>query len=284
MKAMNSYNEIDLSLPPLPWIRVTLPTRIGVIRGFPTLLEPCAAATRALNQAVASAASSGMQAVEIDLSDLIEDLVVNSMCCFFKDTQLIDAVKGKGRVNEPLVDAFKEFKTLVSVPPFLLRSKLVHKILGLSFRELFYVKAYLMSRDTNNSALEIKLEKLKKEVMARFKAAGVEAVLAPGLFPAIVKHTANATDLMCLYCFIWNYLNFPVGAVPITRVRANEQEYRSDRQDKISKAIGDNMRASEGLPIGVQVVGFPWREEMVVEVMKVVEAGADKGLGWKGIP
>lgn len=176
----------------------------------------------------------------------------------------------------------QEFKTLVSVPPFLLGSKLIHKLLGLSFRELFYVKAYLMSLKTCNSSLEITQERLKDQVMAKFKAAGVEVVLTPGLFPSIIKHTANATDFMCLYCFIWNYLNFPVGAVPITRVRASEQEYRSERQDKISKAIGENMKGSEGLPIGVQVVGFPWREEVVVEVMKVVEAGDDKDLAWNG--
>ena len=139
-----------------------------------------------------------------------------------------------------------------------------------------------MSRKTNNSSLEISQERLKNKVMAKFQAAGVEAVLTPGLFPSIVKHTANATDFMCLYCFIWNYLNFPAGAVPITRVRASEQEYQSDRPDKISKAIGENMKGSEGLPMGVQVVGFPWREEVVVEVMKVIEAGADKDLAWNG--
>ena len=137
-----------------------------------------------------------------------------------------------------------------------------------------------MSRDTNNSALEITQERLKNKVMAKFHSAGVEAVLTPGLFPSIVKHTANTTDFMCLYCFIWNYLNFPAGAVPLTRVRASEQEYQSGRPDKISKAIGDNMNGSEGLPMGVQVVGFPWREEVVIEVMKVIEAGADKELAW----
>jgi Asp-tRNA(Asn)/Glu-tRNA(Gln) amidotransferase A subunit family amidase len=104
MKAMNSYNDVHLSLPPLPWMQVALPIKIGVIRGFPTLLEPCAAATRALNQAVVA---TGMEVVEIDLSDLIEEVVVNAMCCFFKDMQLINAVKGRGKVNEPLVDAFK---------------------------------------------------------------------------------------------------------------------------------------------------------------------------------
>ena len=104
MKAMNSYNEVHMSLPPLPWRQVALPTKIGVIRGFNSLLEPCSAASRALDQAVAS---TGMTVVEIDLSDLIEEIVVNAMCCFFKDVQLIDAVKGRGRVNEPLVDAFK---------------------------------------------------------------------------------------------------------------------------------------------------------------------------------
>jgi Asp-tRNA(Asn)/Glu-tRNA(Gln) amidotransferase A subunit family amidase len=165
---------------------------------------------------------------------------------------------------------------------FLLRSKLIHKLLKLSFRELFYVKAYLMSRETNNSALEITQENLKNKVMAKLKAAGVEVVLTPGLFPAITKHTANATDFMCLYCFIWNYLNFPAGAVPMTRVKSSEQEYRSERPDKISQAIGNNMKGTEGLPIGVQIVSFPWREEMVMEVMKIVEAGADKDLLWDG--
>ena len=77
---------------------------------------------------------------------------------------------------------------------------------------------------------------------------------------------------MCFQVFMWNYLNFPCGALPVTKVAEEEQVYQSVFADKITNSLADNMRESFGLPIGVQVVGVPKKDEFVLEVMRNLEA------------
>ena len=33
----------------------------------------------------------------------------------------------------------------------------------------------------------------------------------------------------------------------------------------------DTMKNSEGLPIGIQIVGLPYQDEKIIEVMKLIE-------------
>jgi fatty acid amide hydrolase len=147
---------------------------------------------------------------------------------------------------------------------------LVHSS-AFSHRQKLYIRGYLWSLDTNVAVALKTQARLRAEVMRRFRAAGVEVCLHAGIFPAIRKNTAKDCDLLCCYCFIWNLLNFPVGAVPVTSVREDEQHYDSAWDDPITRCLVSNMQGSAGLPVGVQVVGLPWHEEAVVEVMKRVE-------------
>jgi Asp-tRNA(Asn)/Glu-tRNA(Gln) amidotransferase A subunit family amidase len=54
----------------------------------------------------------------------------------------------------------------------------------------------------------------------------------------------------------FNLLGFPAAVVPVGR-------------------------SGEGLPIGVQIVGRPWEEELVLEIAAVVERGCG---GWRKPP
>ncbi|GAX80280.1 hypothetical protein CEUSTIGMA_g7718.t1 [Chlamydomonas eustigma] len=277
-RVMAAYHEVDLKLPPLPWRSVECPTRIGMIRSFPAVMEPCTATARALDQAAACLGStSGVQLIDIDITDLVEELFVNAASGFFKDEQLVRVAKGKQRLGEPLIDGFSEFSRLFSIPAFLLRK--LGSLLA-SPREQLYIRALLQSIDCGTAAMETRQDELQQEVIRRFKEAGVEVALAIGVFPAIRKHTAKSCDFLCFHCFIWNYLNFPVGAVPVTRVRPDEQQYTSAHVDKITETLKFNMQGSAGLPVGVQVVGLPWHEEAVVEVMKKLEPHMDS-MDWR---
>jgi len=68
----------------------------------------------------------------------------------------------------------------------------------------------------------------------------------------------------------YNFLNFPAGVVPVTRVRPGEAE-RAEPDGRLQKRAAEVDRDSEGLPVGVQVAGRPWREDLVLAVMKAVE-------------
>jgi fatty acid amide hydrolase len=68
----------------------------------------------------------------------------------------------------------------------------------------------------------------------------------------------------------WNITQLPAGVVPVTRVRASETE-RERPRDRLEKQAAEIDRQSAGLPVGVQVVGRPWAEGVVLAVMTAIE-------------
>ena len=270
--AMNGFNEVSLDAPPLPWRPAKMPLRIGRIVAF-DLLEPSDVQSRALNEA---AGAISAEFVDVDLNDLLEDLVVAAVAGYLKDEQTLLLVRGDLEIGEPLVEVYDEFRRLVTAPTPLLRIGL--RAGAFAHREALYVRAYLRAMDLNLAMLLGERSRLREEVIRRFKAAGVEVCLAHGLPPAMRHGASKDCDLECFYCFIWNLVNFPVGAVPVTHVRADEQRYTSRWADKVSRTIAETMEGSAGLPVGVQVVGLPWHEETVVEVIKQIEDGLRKAV------
>ena len=85
----------------------------------------------------------------------------------------------------------------------------------------------------------------------------------------------------CSYTFVYNNFNMPAGTCPVSTVRADEEVYTdANNSDSVTKlAIKDSI-GTAGLPVGVQVVGLPWRDEKCVGAMAVVEA-ALKAAGHK---
>ncbi len=61
--------------------------------------------------------------------------------------------------------------------------------------------------------------------------------------------------------------------VPVTRVRADET-VRKPSRDLVERHAAKVDAQSEGLPVGVQVVGRPWAEGTVLAVMEAIEASA----------
>jgi Asp-tRNA(Asn)/Glu-tRNA(Gln) amidotransferase A subunit family amidase len=164
-RVMAEYHEVDVNLPPLPWRSLKCPSRVGVMGGFPALMEPCTATARALQQAAGCLRDMDrVELVDIDITDLVEELFVNAVSGFFKDEQLVRVAKGKQKLGEPLIDGFSEFARLLSIPVFLLRK--LGNLLA-SPREMLYIRALLRSIDSGTAAMEARQEELRKEVIQR---------------------------------------------------------------------------------------------------------------------
>ena len=56
--------------------------------------------------------------------------------------------------------------------------------------------------------------------------------------------------------------NMPSGVVPVSKVTENEQFYKDDINDEITKSFKLNMENSKGLPVGVIVSALPWKDEL----------------------
>ena len=71
--------------------------------------------------------------------------------------------------------------------------------------------------------------------------------------------------------------DYPAGVVPVTRATAEDvaQAYDPKTNDTgLAAAAVRAVEGSEGMPMSVQLVAMPWREELCLRAMMEVQAGA----------
>ena len=101
---------------------------------------------------------------------------------------------------------------------------------------------------------------------------GIDAVICPVFGLVAPQHDTTVDVAPCLvYSFIMNLLSLPTGIVPVGTVKKGEDFYKDEFNDLLTSACSKVMENSEGLPYAVQVVGLPYKDEVVLRVMKKVE-------------
>ena len=120
--------------------------------------------------------------------------------------------------------------------------------------------------------LTARRDELAFEEQRAWDLAGVDVVLAP-TFVTTAAPIGMAHDftLGFLNCARYSLLDLPAGVVPVTRVRTDETQ-RTALRDRLDKRAAQIEGASAGLPVGVQLVGRPWREDQLLAVMGLLEA------------
>lgn len=101
-----------------------------------------------------------------------------------------------------------------------------------------------------------------------------DAMLTPPHALPAMQHD-KAIDLFAAasYTFLPNLLRVPVGVVACTRVRPDEESDRPSSRDLVERRAKEVEIGSAGLPVGVQVAGWHWREDVVLALMAAVERG-----------
>lgn len=99
-------------------------------------------------------------------------------------------------------------------------------------------------------------------------------VCPPSPVVAPVHGTGGPLGQMTSYTALYNLLGLPAGVVPVTRVRPGEEADRDPPRDSIERAAQAIETGSAGLPVGVQVAARPWREDVALAVMAVIEEAA----------
>jgi fatty acid amide hydrolase len=101
---------------------------------------------------------------------------------------------------------------------------------------------------------------------------GYDLVLCPATVLPAVPHglTPKLPDLHAP-SVLFNLLGLPAGVVPVTRVRAGEESDRADSYDGAIRAARKAEQGSAGLPVGVQIAGRHWREDLVLAAMAAIE-------------
>lgn len=104
------------------------------------------------------------------------------------------------------------------------------------------------------------------------------AVCPVSAVPALRHGTAARLVLAAAPCLLANLLDLPAGAVPVSRVAAEEIRARGPSRDPVVRAADETDRGSCGLPVGVQVIGLPGADDAqpqggerdVLDVMRLI--------------
>ncbi len=102
-------------------------------------------------------------------------------------------------------------------------------------------------------------------------------VAPPCAVPAFPHGAAERLVTAGPYAPLYNVLGFPAGTLPVSRVRPGEEDTRPRSFDRIERAARAADRGSAGLPVGVQLIARPWREDVVLAAMASLEAAAAGG-------
>lgn len=268
MKVLIETQKYDRLVPPLPWRKVDKPKRVGLFTEF-NQLEVAAAYKRALNIAAEALEKNGIEIVPLNFDDFFEDILITSATAFMKNDLLRTIIEGNAPIDEPLASNFKNFHKLLNSPNFL--AKFLAKR-DTTDRKILFLRAVVKHRSVNINAIEQENTLIYDKIKGRMDKNEIELLLAPGMVtPAVLHGSSNENSIQAIYTFMFNLLDFPVGAIPITRVASNEQLYETKYDDTIAKSLKENMKGSEGLPVGIQVAALPWMDEEVFEIMKLIE-------------
>ena len=72
---------------------------------------------------------------------------------------------------------------------------------------------------------------------------------------------------------MYNLLGCPVGALPVTKQNKKDKEMSEEvmKSDRVNRMTGEVAKEAIGCPVGVQVVGRHFQEEIVLNAMKLIE-------------
>jgi len=120
-----------------------------------------------------------------------------------------------------------------------------------------------------------RIKQLRQRFSAAMQAGGFHAILNPAHALPALRHGRGA-DLFqaAANSFVANLLAMPCGVTPLTRVREDEQNARAHSHDLIETLARRTDEDSAGLPVGVQMMAPPWREDIVIATLQAIEDAA----------
>ncbi len=114
------------------------------------------------------------------------------------------------------------------------------------------------------------------DVLRELDRKGIDVLLSPGM-PNPAPPLGHPYQSECIsYSTVYNMLDFPAGSVPVTLETKEDQEaliatYPGYERDVLYGHIKDGSVGALGMPLNVQVIAKPFREEVVLRVMREIQ-------------
>ena len=269
----------DPDLVPLPLdvsaTHATGPLRVGyyVDDGF---VPPSPACARAVEETVAALRAAGHECVE-----WAPPRVVDAVSLYYAllsadgGRTMTDQLRGERR--EAYVTAMQSAINLPR-PLKALIATLIRRLL----RDPVAAQVFAAARPCGVNALwklHAARKAYKADFFSRWHAQGLDVVVCPAhVLPATRHGEYKKISFTACYTLLYNLLDAPAGVCPVTVVKESDGwglggtggEKARNLLEKAARACY-NVKDSVGFPIGVQVVGAPYRDELVLRAMKEVE-------------
>jgi fatty acid amide hydrolase len=131
------------------------------------------------------------------------------------------------------------------------------------------------------TGLVARAQAIAAELLQTWERLELDVVLCPAHATPAPPAGVDDFALASSSSIVWSVAGFPAGVVPVTAVRPDETgaARAATFLEKKARLVDD---ASGGLPVGVQVVARPFREEHALAAMAVIEAGARGRPGFPG--
>ena len=282
--------NIDTRMPPIPFneeiMAATRPLTIGYhVTGGYTHPNPCPTTVRATKRVVDALRAAGHHLVPFDPSSVIpfSDLhpILLAQHGVGIRAEATPPAKPKkertGNYSSTSTDA-----TIDTIHPDLAAMSASAQSPGSLLPVATSINEYhaiIAARDRQRDTLN-----------RHWKQLGLDLLICPAwAFPAPpVEQVRNLSPAVWTTA-VWNYFDMPAGVVPAGRVTGKDLEELWDIpldppliDADLVKACHRSREGSEGMPVAVQVIGQPWREELVLRGMLEIErtiTQSNDGLG-----
>jgi len=280
-EAENLWRFSKSPAPPLPWRDVKLPQKLkfGYVRTN-TFLPISPACQRAVDMSVDALRTAGHECVEVKFPD-----VTAAMRLF---VAMSSADGYSGLLSHIENDPAEQFLFLLRLQGFLgttllgfltrlvaLTDPITASVLGTAGTKSV---ANLLKAQAERADYACKVRKLLWQELA------LDGLICPTqATPAIPIGTGWNLAFMAIETILWNIVDSSVGVIPVTKLDPNldsitpQWSANNAQGAKLlhkavygSKGIYD-VKAMNGLPIGVQVVGSAWEEERTLAMMQVLD-------------
>uniref|UniRef100_A0A158P8D5 fatty acid amide hydrolase n=1 Tax=Angiostrongylus cantonensis TaxID=6313 RepID=A0A158P8D5_ANGCA len=119
------------------------------------------------------------------------------------------------------------------------------------------------------------IEEYRHDFIKEMKAKNLDAILCPPQAMTAPKHhVPSKLFAACCYTAVFNLLDFGAGVVNVTNVTAEDEQNMIDEYpetDPWYRIVKETCKGCVGYPVGVQVAAPPYKEEVVLRILRDVE-------------
>jgi len=278
-----AQKNLDSAIVPVVWKEAAFQGESGhslkvgyyVDDGF---LEASPACVRAVREAVAALERSGVVCIEFKPPN-ITDMFMTYVSLLATGAPHISAVLMQP--GESIADSLTKLLASATLPSWLRLS--IAALMERTGAPLMARFLRAVGTKTGEEYYELVAAlQQQKASFAKAFASDLDLLLAPvHVLPTHPHMTSKDIVPTCAYAAIYNAIDYPAGVVPVTTVKATdtwEGPLRDSVLDpKIRAIYARTLAAATPFPVGVQLVGRPFQEELVIRGMRLLEEALKSG-------